>query len=324
MKKRSKAYDQYKKLLDQGSYLEAAHFAELEYLNGDQNNSFWLTRQAAALSRSGDYEEAFGKAKQALSIQPENPYAVLAVADALSGLGRIKEALSYYEEIAADAKVSAYARKSIFDCLTLLKDWDRILQLLGQWEMPPDQSFRWRVNALAGQNRLDEAIEICHQWLRKSPGNRQGLWTLTELEIQRDGLDSVLFRMAKLAKIPSRPPVYKEIYASLCRRAGKPELALKQYTELSRSGADQRIHRQQAFALAKSGKELEAIPIMEELLKLNPKDLYIHSAYIPACKRAQQLARALSFYEKLLEANPEEKPLFGRIRKIKNLMEVPC
>ena len=177
MKKSSKAYDQYRKLFDQGSYLEAAHFAELEYLNGDPNNSFWLTRQAAALSRSGDYEEAFGKAKQALSLQPQNPYAVLAVADALSGLGKIKEALSYYEEIAADAKVSAPARKSIFDGLTLLKDWDRILQLLGQWEMPPDKSFRWRVNALTGQNRLDEAIEICHQWLRKSPGNPQGLWT---------------------------------------------------------------------------------------------------------------------------------------------------
>jgi hypothetical protein len=59
---------------------------------------------------------------------------------------------------------------------------------------------------------------------------------------------------------------------------------------------------------------------MEELLKLNPKDLYIHSAYIPACRRAQQLTRALAFYEKLLEANPEEKPLFGRIRKIKNLI----
>jgi tetratricopeptide (TPR) repeat protein len=202
MKKRSKAYDQYRKLFDRGSYLEAAHFAELEYLNGDQNNSFWLTRQAAALSRSGDHQQAFGKAKQALSIQPENPYAVLALADALSGLGKTKEALSYYEEIAADTKVSAYAHKSIFDCLTVLKDWDRILQLLDQWEMPPDKSFRWRVNALAGQNRLDEAIEICHRWLRKSPGNRQGLWTLTELEIQRDGMDSVLSRMGKLAKMP--------------------------------------------------------------------------------------------------------------------------
>jgi tetratricopeptide (TPR) repeat protein len=127
--------------------------------------------------------------------------------------------------------------------------------------------------------------------------------------------------MGKLAKIPSRPPVYKEIYASLCRRAGKPELALKQYTELGRSGSDPKIYRKQAFALAKSGKELEAIPIMEELLKLNPKDFYIHNAYIPACKRVQQLAKALAFYEKLLEANPEEKPLFGWIKKLKKLME---
>ena len=129
--------------------------------------------------------------------------------------------------------------------------------------------------------------------------------------------------MAKLAKIPSRPPIYKEIYASLCRRDGKPELALKQYAQIVQTTFDPRIHRQQAFALAKSGQELAAIPLMEELLKLHPKDYYIHNAYIPACRRAKLLDRALKFYQELLESNPAEKPLYNRLRKLKNIMEEP-
>jgi hypothetical protein len=41
-------------------------------------------------------------------------------------------------------------------------------------------------------------------------------------------------------------------------------------------GVDSRIQRKQAFALAKSGKEVNAIPIMEELMKLDPKTFYLH------------------------------------------------
>jgi len=60
---------------------------------------------------------------------------------------------------------------------------------------------------------------------------------------------------------------------------------------------------------------------MEELLKLNPKDYYVHTAYIPACRRVKQLDRAIEFYQRLLESNPEEKSIYGRLKKLKNTME---
>jgi tetratricopeptide (TPR) repeat protein len=206
-------------------------------------------------------------------------------------------------------------------CLTELKHWDRVLELIATWDLPPDKTYRWRIKALEGQNRTDEAIDACHRWLRQSPDNPRALWVLTELEIRRDGLDAVLARAGRLAKIPSRPPIYKEIYASLCRRAGKPELALKQYAQMVQTTSDPRIHRKRAFALAKTGGENEAIPLMEELLKLHPGDFYVHSAYIPACKRAKMLDRATKFYQELLEANPEEKSIYGWLKRLKKIME---
>jgi len=50
---------------------------------------------------------------------------------------------------------------------------------------------KWKVKALAGQDRLNEAIDACHRWLEIQPDNRRGMWALTELEIQRDGLEPV-------------------------------------------------------------------------------------------------------------------------------------
>jgi tetratricopeptide (TPR) repeat protein len=319
----SNQYSHYKDLLSQGQFGEAARFAEQAHHEGNPENPFWLTRQAAALTRAGECAQALTVAERALALSPANPYAVLCVAEALFGLNRSKEALDYYELIAADDshKAATVARKALLQCLAELRIWDRILELIGIWDMPPDQVYQWRVKALDGQERADEAIETCHQWLGKQPDAPRALWALTELEIRRDGLDAVLARMARLARIPSRPTIYKEIYASLCRRAGKPELALKQYEKIVHSTSNTSIHRKQAFALAKSGREPEAIALMEELLRLNPKDFYLHSAYIPACKRVKQLDRALAFYQKLLESHPEEKSLYGRMRKLKNLMD---
>lgn len=316
-------YNEYRELIKKGQYIKAVHLAEMAYLEGNRNNPFWLTRQAAALSRAGKYDQGYGIAKQALALKPSDPYSILAVAEALSGLKRMDEALQYYEEIAQDPKLSLYAQRGMLYCLSDLKQWDRMLQLLGPWEMPPAASLQWKVKALTGQDRLQEAIEACRQWLEIEPDNRQGMWALTGLEIQRDGLEAVLKKMGRLAKIGSRPPVYKEIYASLCRRAGRSELALKQYEQLTQTGADPWILQQQAFALKKAGKELEAIPMLEELLKLDPKNFYLHSSYISACKKSRQLEKALDFYENLVELHPDEKPLYGRIKKLQKLLNVP-
>jgi tetratricopeptide (TPR) repeat protein len=319
----SKEYNQYRELLSQRQFGEAARFAEQAHLENNPENPFWLTRQAAALTRAGEYVQALTVSEQALALAPANPYAVLCMAEALSGLRRYNEALEYYEPIAIDAneKVATTARKGMLACLAGLRRWDRILEQIGIWKMPPDRVYRWRLKALEGQNRTDAAIDICHQWLKDNPDHPQALWALTELEIRRDGFDAVLTRMGRLARIPSRPAVYKEIYASLCKRAGKPELALKQYEKIAQTASNPNIHRKKAFALAKSGREPEAIALMEELLRLNPKDFYIHTAYIPACRRVKQLDRAVEFYQKLLDSHPAEKSIYGRLKKLKNMIE---
>lgn len=317
----SEEYSKYRSLCKEGRHLEAARFAQHRYLEGNQNHPFWLTRQAAALNRAHKYKPALDVAEQALSLDFSHPYSILAAADALRGLHRFEEALKYYEVLVQDPRLSISAQRGILSCLSELKQWDRIHHVLNQWEMPRHIKFQWEAKALAGQKRLHEAIEACRQWLAIQPDQPQGLWLLTDLEIERDGLEAVLKKMGKLAKISSRPPIYKEIYASLCRKAGKAELALKMYEKLTQRGSDINIQRKQAFALKKSGKITEAIPMMEELLKIDPKDIYIHSSYVSASKKTDQLERVLKFYEKLIERYPEEATLYGRIRKIKNLLK---
>jgi len=318
----SEAYATYRTLMTSGRFEDAARLAEAEYLQDDASNPFWLTRQAAALSRARRLAPALDVAQRALALQPDNPYALLAAAEALQGAKKIEEALLHYEAVADHPRLSAAARRGILECLLALKQWHRILELVERWGLPPEKSRRWRVQALVGLERWEEAASVCRCWLQSQPDHPPALWALTDIEIRREGLPAVLARMGKLAKIPGRPPVYREIYASLCRRAGKPELALAQYAEMTRGATDTKILRKQAFALSAAGRKSAAVPMLEELLKIDPKDYYAHTSYLGACRKTNQLERAARFYAELVAQYPEEKSLYGRIKKIEGLRQV--
>lgn len=320
----SEEYKRYLDLYNTSRFSEAANLAEQQAVATDDKNVFWLTQQAKALLKAGEHARAYEIGLRAVRVAPANQYALCVRADAALKQGMFKQAEDDYRELFQHPKLAARARWGILASLALSGgQWTKILGLVSEWNLPPREALPWKVRACTGLNRADDAIDACREWLRICPHNPKALWQLTELEIKRDGLETVLSAMARTAKIPSLPPVYSEIYASLSRRAGKTDTALGQYEKLSRAGNDPRILRKQAFVLAKSGREAEALPLMEELLRINPRDLYLHSAYSAASRRIHELERALTFYEELHGLFPEEKTLYGRIKTIQKALRTP-
>ena len=314
-------YSEFRSLMKKGRFREAALYAERASVAEAGSSVFWLTQQAHALNRAGRKEAALGAAEQALRADPANLYAVIAAADALLGMGKIDESLQYYEEATHSARVSARAHRGCLDCLSQQKRWQAVLDRIAAWDAPPEEKYPWQVQAYAGQGNVQEALRICEQWLERSPHHAAALWALVDLEVERDGMEAVLQRYAKLVKIPSLPDTYGEIYASLCRRAGKPELAVKVYRKIKETGATSRIHKKEAFALAKANREEEAIPLLEELLRSEPGDMYLHSSYAAACKRIGQIERSINFYNSLLTLHPEERHLYGRMARLRQKLE---
>lgn len=317
----SQAYSEFRRLMNMSKYSEAARYAEREQLNESGQSVFWLTQQAAALIRAYEYEPALKAAEQALAVDAANPYAVIAAADALLGLNRAGEALNYYKDTLKFNRLAQRSQRRILECLSKLKNWEEMLLDISAWEMAEKDKYRYRVKALSGLGRRDEAIEECNKWLKLEPHNHNAVWELTELEILRDGLDNVLARMGKMARIPSLPPVYKEIYASLCRKAGRPDEAIKIYSKIENGKTNLRIQQKTAFTLAKTGREKEAIPMLEELLRAEPGNKYLRSSYEAACIRIGEIEEAVNFYNLLLNQFPEERSLYGRIKRLKAKLE---
>jgi tetratricopeptide (TPR) repeat protein len=315
----SEPYRQFTDLMRRGRHREAADLAEAESARNGGASCFWLTRRAAALNRASAHEEALSAARAALGIEPANPYAVLAAGEALFGLQRPEEALGHFREVVSHEKVGARARTGLFESLAKLGRWEELQDRLAQ--APEEERHQWRVKSLCALGRTLDAIEECRKWLAIRPHHPPALWELVELEVKVDGLEAVRLRYEKLARIPTLPGIYREVFASLCRRAGLPERALQEYEKIETSGMGTRLQKKQAFLLAKTGREREAIPLLEELLRLEPRDVYLHSSYGAACARADELERAITFYIELMGRHPEEKGLYGRINRLKKRLE---
>ncbi|MBN1759469.1 MAG: tetratricopeptide repeat protein [Chitinispirillaceae bacterium] len=316
------AYTEFISLLKKKALNDAIDLAERESLAAGERSEFWLTQLSIALREGGRIDEALEAADRACLLAPRNGWALVARGDALMRKGDERAALAGYNEALVDARAAPRAKKAILACLSGAGTWERVISFLDQADLPAADTFPWWVKALMGLGRNDEALAVCDRWLAEFPETPAALWKKAELQVMAEGIDPVRKRFSRLARIPGKPPVYAEISAWLSKRSGNSEEAAQQYEQLSRQSAgNPSILRKQAFALAKSRHDDRAVPLMEELLRMSPDDMYLHAAYVPACTRLGELERAWKFYHELLVLHPGERGLYGRLKRVGKAME---
>lgn len=316
------AFNEYTSLMKQQRFTEAAALADRQTVLEANNSVFWLTKLSNALRERGDTKGALSTAQQACAREPGNSWALLAQAEALLKAKEYQKASASFKDALTNDKILRRARWGILYCTTKLAEWNDVLDLVTRWELPSEEAWSWRAKALLGLKKTDEAAAVCTTWLSTVPDAPEALWIQAELWIQKEGIDAVISRFSRFAKIPGKPPVYGEILATLCKRAGKTDDALKQYGKLLDKSNSPALQRKHAFALSKSGRETEAIPLFEELLRSAPADMYLNAAYIAACKRIKDPEHAWKFYHELAGLHPAEMTLLGRLEKVRKLVEI--
>jgi tetratricopeptide (TPR) repeat protein len=315
------AYRDFCALMKRRSFKEAVEFASHRLHAEGERSDFWLTQYSLALREAGMIDDALDAANRACALAPRNGWALIARAEALLKKGDTDGAIDSFNEAMSDARAGLRAQKGVLICLAHKKHWEQILWFLAQNDLPPDEAFSWRVKALMGLGRNDEAEKTCDEQLASDPDHPAALWKKCGLRVAAEGIEPVRQRFSRLARIPGKPPVYAEIHAWLCKQSGNLSGAVEQYEKLSRCGTNPSVLRKQAFALAKSGHEDRAVPLMEELLRFAPDDMYLHAAYLPVCTRLGDLGRAWKFYHELQALHPESKGLYGRLKRVRKAME---
>ncbi len=310
------AFQKYAQLIARKDWGAALLVAEAESVKKADRDVFWLTRQIGMMIRMERLPQAQVLVTQAFALAPQDRFLILAQADIYSRSGKWHDALQYYTEILKDEKLGDRAKKGYLKCLLECQKWAEILSFLGESPLPLPFVIQIQSKALCALDRKEEAIDLCKECLKISPDHPEALWVLTHLEVEQDGIDAALLRLSKIARIPSRPAIYREIYAYFCKENGQPELAASLYEALLAESADPRIFKKQAFLLAKSGEEAKSIPMFEEVLRSTPWDKFVCAAYTAACQRTDEENRATQFYEDLLKQHPEQKWIYGHLKKL--------
>ena len=211
-------YNEFLSLIKNGSFAEAVALAERQSILAEEKNEFWLTQLSLAYTRAGRYREALDSADKALVLTPTNRYAILARADALAASSDYVGALASYEEALDNERTLPRARRGVLTCMIHLKQWARMLDLANQWDLDPAAANSFRIKALIGLERTEEDMALCRTWLATSPDHPQALWELTNLEVKKEGLETVRARMARLARIPGKPlSVQRRVLAAVKR-----------------------------------------------------------------------------------------------------------
>ena len=114
-------YDDFKLLLRQRRFKEAAALAEGHALGNDGEPTFWLNQQAIALLRWGRFSEAVAIADGALLRNPAGFYSLLIRSEALFKQGDVAGALAGFQEAKRFPKAQARALRGILECLIALR-----------------------------------------------------------------------------------------------------------------------------------------------------------------------------------------------------------
>jgi len=308
------SYDAFKELLNKLRFREAAYFAQKAAIAYSRDRAFWLNQQSVALLRYGRPAEALVTAEEAQKLQP-GYFSLLLCAEALLLTGDFETALAAYRKLGSVPTVADKAQRGTLDCLIKLYRLDEALLALADFYKTGEMLFSYKARILHGLDRVTETLDVCNQWIGVSPANRAAWWRVCTLEVMRDGLATTLTKYEALAASAPRQAIYRELCAILHLKSTFTTPDIKSPT-IGSPPPPAGTMPKQAFVLAKSGKENEALPLFEELLRTDPADQYISNAYTAASRRVGYLENARQFYRALQLLFPEEKSMYCRMDAI--------
>lgn len=230
--------------------------------------------------RQGRFDAALELAQQIKAHFPDSVYGYDVEAAAYRGKGQAQEALAAAEAAlqrdATTQRVNAFAGS-----LAAAGQGDRAIQVLKDWlDAHPEDGNSWaNLGMLQQQNGRDtEALEAYEQSLRHSEPNAVILNNMAWLYLDRDGARAVELATRAYELSPSRAEIV-DTYGWVLFRQGRRSdglAALQQALVIAPRNAEIALHV--AEALHELGRDDEARPVLERIVREQPNSAFAQSA----------------------------------------------
>lgn len=270
----------------------------------------------------GEVEAAREAYAEALRLEPDNVYSYGYMAEAQRRLGRWKEAAELYEEAMVRSPGDAYCLCQAAQCYQKLGKQERALELVRlALEQSPkaERVLTGAGNVLRAAGCNEEALKCYRQALEVNPESRFALRQVIAMGRQSKGDEHLAKEIESLRRIPTRAknPYLYELLGDIRSAQGEVREAVAEYeAAFERDRSNVYLLKRLAFALAKTEKIDRAYELFKEALMKSPADFYLNQSFLSAAKKLHQEEDAHEFYQRLLRRYPNERRIYGRLRKL--------
>ena len=285
-------------------------------------SSFLLNNIGLCRASLDEVEAALEAYSEARRLEPDNIYSHGYMAEAYKRSGRWKEAAELYEEAMVRSPGGAYGLCQAAQCYQKLGNHERALELV-RLALEQSPKAEWVLTAAGSVLRAaghdEEALKCFRQALEVNPESKFALRQI--IAIQRGAKDNeqLAKEIKSLRQIPAQAknPYLYELLGNIRSAQGEVREAVVEYeAAFEQDRSNTYLLKRLAFALAKTEKIDRAYELFKEALRKSPADFYLNQSFLSMAKKLHQEEDAHEFYQRLLRRYPNERRIYGHLRKL--------
>lgn len=254
-----------------------------------------------ALAR-GDRDEALSCLERAVSLQPENTEARLALANLLRAMGLLHEARAQFEAIIAHEPCHLAALTSATQIASALGDWTATLEYSNAALKANPGNLAMRVqnaNALQRLNRLDEALAGYRTALTAEPTNAQAFAGIGHVAYKRGDSETAAEHFQRAIDLGATSETLLAALADSLFKLDRKEEATAIYARIG-PPRDQGAARLLANVARRLGHDEEAVAHIEAAIGFDPDNPGLRLELAGLLHALNRTDEAVTAYEDIL------------------------
>ncbi len=298
----------------------------LEALELSPGNPLVEANLAEVYLMQGNLDEARKAALKALEKNPVQVHALTALGVTALEEGALAEAIENLQQ-ALERAPNAYRAGRLARAYELNGEGEKALQILQQAleDHPGDRYLLKQYSGL--KKKVQASAPPAGETLPGfSPEDETSLPYAEQMreKLRRLPPEKAAAQLQKTVRVGKRSqnPHLHSLLGDLWRQAerdGEAAAAYRSARELDPEDRYSLAH--EAFCYRRLGRKMDAWPLLKQLLRQNPRDNAVKSAFLKDASELQRQAEAIELLEDILESRPHFRELYGAVKKLGKQIE---
>ena len=307
------------------------------------------------LKKKNKYKEAESKLQSALKEYPDNRYLKSSLADTLTRVGKMEEALRLADEVLnqkpGDSRAlivkgnvhfykreyekaleffeqaeinnnSDYLTSRIIRTKIKLEEYEDALNICQKEldEDPDNTSFQKLMGSIyekMGENK--KAAQYYDKYLDKKPEDEFAYKEKLKLKMKNKAPEKAVKELKTMLKIGDKKDnvFLHHLLAEKLEKIDKYEEAFEEYKKsLEIEPGNDFAIKQAGFSLYKMGEYERALDYLKEAFRNDPSDYYIKATLVSIFKKTGLIEEGIEFFKEIINNNQGYNKLWGTVKKL--------